>query len=155
MRHPLYGLLGFCTFLLPYQFGHICRSAGTHTNPAHTCSHRLHNEQKAVQENDAGIVYSIERDTYAHTCTRKIRVDQMQAHPSCSAHLRSVLPPDLPQLQHVKHGLKDPHTDGAASPGGADSPRRGRRARGRIHRGNIRSIHRWRVPTVLVAVLGA
>lgn len=132
-----------------------------HGEPAHARVSRLLNEQKAVRD---AMLVSASRTFIQHKATRmhtRARVEyawtQMRAHPSCSAHLRSgaVLPPDLPQLQHVKHGLKDPHADGAASPGRADSHRRSRRARGRIHRGNIRGVHRWRVPTVLVAVLGA
>lgn len=102
------------------------------------------------------------------TCVpRTVPIKHTPAHMHACMHARSctpllfphstpaVLPPDLPQLQDVKHGLKDPHADGAAPLGGPDSPRCRRRGRGRVNRGSIRSVPRHRGPTALVAVLGA
>lgn len=103
------------------------------------------------------------RKLQAHT---HISVEEYNAH-ICTAHklnttartpllfhapAPAVLPPDLPQLQDVKHGLKDPHADGAAAPWGSFCPCRRRRGRGRANRGGIRGVTHRRAPT---AVLGA
>lgn len=129
--------------------------AHTHREPKHTDTLFGTHMEISVQD-------SVENALPAHI----LRTQKCALHTHARAHARkhaplvlhatpAVLPPHLPQVQDVKHGLKDPHTDGAAPPGGPDSPRRRWRGRGRVHRCNIRGVHRHRAPAALVAVLGA
>lgn len=129
--------------------------AHTHREPKHTDTLTGTHMEISVQD-------SVENALPAHI----LRTQKCALHTHARAHARkhaplvlhatpAVLPPHLPQVQDVKHGLKDPHTDGAAPPGGPDSPRRRWRGRGRVHRCNIRGVHRHRAPAALVAVLGA
>lgn len=129
--------------------------AHTHREPKHTDTLSGTHMEISVQD-------SVENALPAHI----LRTQKCALHTHARAHARkhaplvlhatpAVLPPHLPQVQDVKHGLKDPHTDGAAPPGGPDSPRRRWRGRGRVHRCNIRGVHRHRAPAALVAVLGA
>ena len=92
-------------------------------------------------------------NTHAHTGARA----HARTHTPLVLHrpAQRSLPPDLPQLQDVEDGLKDPHADGAAPPGGPDSLCRRRRGRGRVNRGGIRGVPRRRAAAALVAVLGA
>lgn len=141
------------------HFGHMHMRwrARTHTHrePKHTDTLSGTHMEISVQD-------SVENALPAHI----LRTQKCALHTHTRAHARkhaplalhatpAVLPPHLPQVQDVKHGLKDPHTDGAAPPGGPDSPRRRWRGRGCVHRCNIRGVHRHRAPAALVAVLGA
>lgn len=148
-------LVDFCKFLSsvnmkhPVIFRGISAREGTQTQ-AHVASTYTHAH---TQDKVGNAMLTCAPCTHEHVCTHALT--HASTPPSCSPHHPAVLPPDLPQLQDVKHGLKDPHAHCAAPPGGPESPCRRRWGGGCVNRGSIRGVLRRRIPAALVAVLGA